>query len=125
VVKLNGLADDGGEGEADLVQTSVERLTGGAGPDAFTGTSASNTFVGGGGNDVLAGLAGNDVLRGGTGNDVLNGGTGKDRLDGSSGSDTLVAKDRVAGEYVICGSGADTALVDRTDRRSGCERVRF
>jgi hypothetical protein len=41
---------------------------------------------------------------------------------GRSGDDRIYAADGVA-ETVNCGSGNDTAVVDRTDRVAGCERV--
>jgi Ca2+-binding RTX toxin-like protein len=90
--------------------------------DRLTGTSAADVLYGLGGNDVLLGLGGNDVLYGGIGADTLYGGPGKDRLYGGPGNDVLRARDNQR-DLVDCGSGRDTAYVDRLDRVSGCERV--
>jgi hypothetical protein len=110
----------------------ADRLTGGAGGDTLVGGRGNDRLSGLGGDDCLDGGAGNDVLNGGPGNDVLNGGPGADTLDGGPGADTLaggpgrdviVARDGVR-DRISCGSGRDTARVDRVDRVSGCERVR-
>jgi hypothetical protein len=102
---------------------SPNTRSGTAGPDRLSGTAAGDTLYGLDGNDVLFGLAGNDVLFGGRGNDILVGGLGRDRLFGGPGNDTLRARDGLR-DVVDCGPGRDTAIVDRTDRVSGCERVR-
>jgi RTX calcium-binding nonapeptide repeat (4 copies) len=47
----DGVADDGGPGEADLIAADVEDLTGGAAGDTLTGTAAANTLRGGPGAD--------------------------------------------------------------------------
>ncbi len=101
---------------------SPRTRSGTAGPDRLTGTALGDTLYGLGGNDVLLGLGGNDVLFGGRGNDLLVGGPGRDRLYGGPGNDTLRARDGLR-DVVDCGPGRDTAIVDRIDRVSGCERV--
>jgi Tol biopolymer transport system component len=115
--------------------------TGTNGADTLTGTFAGDRLRGLGGNDVLNGEAGNDCLEGGAGNDRLNGGAGNDRLLGGGGRDVLIGgpgrnayvagpgNDRVNArngrrELINCGTGRDTARVDRRDRVRGCERVR-
>ena len=45
------------------------------------------------------------------------------QLRGGSGRDTITSRDGVR-ETVNCGSGRDSVLADRTDRLTGCERVR-
>jgi hypothetical protein len=102
-----------------------------AGPDNLTGTAGNDRLFGLGGADVLRGLGGNDLLDGGAGNDGLFGGAGNDRLVGGSGvnrysagagSDNVrAANGRI--ESIACGPGVDTAVLDRRDRATGCERI--
>jgi Ca2+-binding RTX toxin-like protein len=109
-----------------------DRLDGGSGDDSLAGGPGSDHgLAGGAGNDVLSGASGNDVLPGGDGNDRLKGGSGRDRLSGGAGVNRYsggAGNDRISAangqrELVSCGSGRDTARVDRRDRVSGCERV--
>jgi Ca2+-binding RTX toxin-like protein len=125
-------AADGGC--ADVIQGTT-------GPDRLTGTGAPEIIFGFSGADVIRGRAGHDCLIGSRGNDRLLGQAGFDRLTGGSGRDRLVggpgvnAYDAGPGrdfvdarngrrELVRCGSGRDTARVDRRDRVRSCERVR-
>ncbi len=93
-------------------------------PNRLTGTPYGDVLRGFGGNDRLFGLGGNDVIRGGNGNDILVGGAGKDLLFGGPGADVIQARDGQR-DVVSCGTGRDTAVVDRIDLVShDCERVR-
>ena len=67
---LDGVADDGEQGEGDRIATSVENLTGGSGNDRLTGSAGVNTLNGGSGNDALDGGLGGDLLLGGAGTDA-------------------------------------------------------
>lgn len=117
-----------------------DRLRGLGGNDVLNGEAGNDCLEGGAGNDRLNGGAGNDRLLGGGGRDVLTGGTGNDRLVGGRGKDVLIGgpgrnayvagpgNDRVNArngrrELINCGTGRDTARVDRRDRVRGCERV--
>jgi RTX calcium-binding nonapeptide repeat (4 copies)/Divergent InlB B-repeat domain len=91
-----------------------ERLVGGAGNDRLRGMD---------GDDCLEGGAGNDRLEGGNGNDRLSGGMGNDSIDGGPGNDAVFAREGRR-DTVRCGSGRDSARVDRIDTVSGCEQVR-
>ena len=91
--------------------------------NALRGSSAGDRLLGNGGNDTLSGLAGEDCLEGGTGNDRLIGGTGRNTYSGGSGRDKVSARNGTR-DNVNCGSGRDSAVVDRRDRVRGCERVR-
>jgi Ca2+-binding RTX toxin-like protein len=102
-VTLDDNADDGENGERDLVQTDVEAATGGSG------------------NDTLTGSAGSNLLAGGAGDDRLAGGKGADRIEGGDGSDTVKSKDGVR-ENVLCGPGRDGAAADKSDDLKSCER---
>ena len=94
----------------------------------------------------MLGGAGNDDIRGGHAGDRLGGGTGQDRVDGGDGSDTLdevrlgaSGRDRLFGgsgddivrtaegtrDTVNCGTDRDVAVLDRRDRKTGCERHRI
>jgi hypothetical protein len=107
--KLTGTADD-------------DRIFGFGGEDRIHGLDGDDCLVGGRGDDRLAGDAGADLLFGGTDDDVLNGGRGPDSYRGGPGKDVLRADDGKR-EAVICGSGRDTARVDRHDRTKSCEKV--
>jgi hypothetical protein len=87
------------------------------------GTNRPNVIHGTPGADRLYGRGGNDSLYGGGGNDVLVGGSGADHLYGGPGNDTLQARDG-ARDYVDCGPGHDTAVVDNVDVVArNCETV--
>jgi Ca2+-binding RTX toxin-like protein len=92
-------------------------------PRTMIGTAGADHLVGGPCNDVLSGGAGSDSLAGRAGADALTGGSGRDVLDGGAGPDRLFARDGRR-DLVRCGSGRDTALVDRIDVVVGCERTR-
>jgi hypothetical protein len=100
-----------------------DRLVGLAGDDVLRGLAGTDCLEGGPGADRLEGGPGNDILNGGTGNDRLIGGTGKNRYSAGAGRDVVSARNGTR-ETVNCGSGRDTATVDRKDRPRGCERVR-
>ncbi|MCW2920573.1 MAG: calcium-binding protein [Thermoleophilia bacterium] len=113
---------------------TILRTTGTAAANRIIGTSGRNTLSGLGGNDTLVGAAGNDRLLGGTGADRLCGGSGNDYIQGGAGRDTVVAgagvdtidmRDGAGGDRVDCGTGRDTVRIDRGDRVTGCEVVRF
>jgi ABC-type nitrate/sulfonate/bicarbonate transport system substrate-binding protein len=84
-------------------------------------TKKADRLLGTYGDDVINGLAGNDRINGREGNDRLTGAAGKDQILGGPGNDTIFAKDGVA-DVVNCGSGKDTAVADKKDRVSGCEK---
>jgi Ca2+-binding RTX toxin-like protein len=137
----NGLYDDGGAGEADMIDAAVENATGGSGADILVGSLSANTLTGGSGDDELYGGGGDDLLRGGDGadllvgddgNDSLQGGAGNDSLDGGAGvddflggtgDDTFINDDGVA-ETVNCGGGAaDDPEPSAGDTFIGCELI--
>ena len=103
-VTLNGLADDGTQGEADNVGADVEDIFGSDGNDNLKGNDAANTIDGGPGRDIIDGGSGADALYGDTGDDIITARDGRvDRID--------------------CGAGKDRAIADREDSISGCETV--
>jgi hypothetical protein len=93
--------------------SKANRMNGAGGPDVLHGR---------GGNDRIDGKAGNDKVYGDGGNDTLVGGAGRDGIFGGTGNDRLSSVDG-ARDIVDCGSGKDTATVDRFDVARGCERV--
>ena len=97
-------------------------LDGGGGADRLNGGLGRDRLTGGFGNDRLRGGMRNDRLAGGPGNDTLEPGPGADAVSGGPGNDTVSARDGVR-ERIDCGSGSDTARVDRRDRVIKCERV--
>jgi Ca2+-binding RTX toxin-like protein len=115
----DGGPEDQGAGGGDTINTDVESLSGGFGPDTLGGSAGANQLVGGEGNDYIYGLAGGDsifgyggadVLQGNDGNDLVNAGKGHDKLFGGAGDDILKAKDGKRDPKIACGGG-------RGDRR--------
>jgi Ca2+-binding RTX toxin-like protein len=105
IVSLDGRAADGEIGEGDNVAVDVEDIYGGAGGDSLIGNELTN---------LLDGDAGDDVITAGAGSDALLGGTGADQLNARDG--TI--------DYVECGPGPDTAIVDAADIvMADCEQV--
>jgi hypothetical protein len=119
-VDIDGVADDGnaadGGATKDNVNTDVENLTGGAGPDTLTGSSAANVLDGGDGADILSGLGGMDTVTYAsrtTGVTVDIDGVADDgnTADGPSGARDNVKTDI---ENLTGGKGADTLTGNAT-----------
>ncbi|HEX8586035.1 MAG TPA: M10 family metallopeptidase C-terminal domain-containing protein [Allosphingosinicella sp.] len=116
-----------GEGDHDLVFTSlasytlgaqVERLfgTSDAG-QVLTGNASANRLYAGAGNDTLHGLGGNDQIEGNGGNDILFGGDGADGMWGNDGDDTIeggAGQDSLSG-----GAGNDILRGEQGDQVFG------
>jgi hypothetical protein len=107
-----GLAFEGERGD-DRIRASL--ASGGKGDDELIGGRRTNVFLGG---------EGHDLLRGKNGRDILVTETGRDRLFGGGGDDLLVAADN-NGDRAHCGGNRDRAVIDRRDKRSGCERAKL
>jgi hypothetical protein len=106
-VRLDGVADDGEQGEGDNVDRDVEAILGGSGDDTLEGNPELNLLEGGGGDDVL---------EGGLGTDYLQGGDGNDRVYSRAGAD-----DR---DEISCGEGEDRVTADWSDVTDGlCETL--
>jgi Ca2+-binding RTX toxin-like protein len=86
---LDGLANDGGGGENDLIAADVEGIIGGNDNDSLTGNGGSNYLEGNDAGDLLQGVDGSDELVGDDGNDELVGGNGDDSLSGGWHDDLL------------------------------------
>ena len=116
-------------GGDDTVRGSAgnDRIYGGRGADLLLGGSGADLLYGQSGKDRLGGGSGKDRVDGGSGNDLLDdqklGGAGMDRLVGGTGADRVNAADDSA-DSVDCGSGRDSAQLDREDRQRLCDRVR-
>jgi RTX calcium-binding nonapeptide repeat (4 copies) len=109
-VTLDGVRNDGAAGEGDLVESDVEVLTGGPGPNRLVGSAADDTLDGGRGPDVLIGGDGMDRLDGGSldeAEDDLDGGPGPDQLDGGPGHDRVAGS---SGNDRVAGSGGNDVL---------------
>lgn len=105
----------------------TDELTMGSAGDRVSARGGDDTVNGGGGNDRLRGGNGDDDLSGGEGNDRLRGGQGEDHLDGGEGNDYLNGRgDGGDPDEIVCGAGADTAVLGRNDviGGDGCEKVR-
>jgi Ca2+-binding RTX toxin-like protein len=94
------------------------------GDDVVNGNRGPDCIFGGDGSDHLEGGFGEDTIRGGRGDDLIGGGQERSSIAGGPGSDRISSSNGVA-DAVDCGSGADRVLADRSDRLTGCERVRF
>ncbi len=114
----------------------AEDIMGTFGQDNLQGTDQMDRIYGLGAADTIRGLAGNDDCYGGSGADEIYCGYGNDRIDGGFGTDVLFGgpgNDTIAtadGQFdrVNCGTGNDTAYVDRQDAVSPeqariCENV--
>ena len=131
--------NDGVAGENDVLGTTFEVFSGGAGNDTISATIAGAELRGAGGNDVLLasnsghrlfgedgsdrlfGFDGADLLDGGNDSDELSGGAGEDSYFGGEADDNVQAQDGVA-EQVDCGGGDnDFARTDDNDVRTACE----
>ena len=116
-------------GGDDIVRGSTgnDRIYGGRGADLLLGGTGADILYGQSGKDRLGGQSGRDHVDAGSGNDLLDerrlGGGGKDRLIGGSGGDVIRAADE-SNDSVDCGSGRDTASLDRSDRQRACDDVR-
>lgn len=84
----------------------ADSARGGGSTGALRGTEEGEGLVSSGGGDVIRGLDGDDELYGGKGRDVILGGAGDDFIETKDGAIDLVG----------CGSGADVASVDLSDR---------
>lgn len=113
-VTLDGRPDDGQAGEHDNV-LEVEDVSAGTITTAPEDPSALTTVVG----DASA----NTLSNAGSGPSDLDGGAGNDALYGGNHDDILRARDGFA-DRVVCGGGADVAIVDQLDTVSStCETV--
>ena len=91
-------------------------LTGGAGANTLNASAFTLGPV------VLNGGSGADTLFGGPGGDTLIGGPGVDTFDAGAGADTVQARDAVNESSIVCGTEADTAVVDVGDApNADCE----
>jgi RTX calcium-binding nonapeptide repeat (4 copies) len=115
-VRLNGIADDGADGEGDNVRGPVTHMTGGAGNDRLEAGPSGSLLLGAGGNDVLVGSPerdsldgeeGDDTLTGREGNDYLTGGGGADDLGGGAGADGAIYTSKAEPLRLSIGDGAD------------------
>jgi Ca2+-binding RTX toxin-like protein len=101
-VSLDGLRNDGEQGEGDLVLLDVEDILGGSGDDVLVGDSGENAITARSGNDVVRAGGGNDTVYGDwsggscgveeprlEGDDELYGEAGDDQLFGCNGNDLL------------------------------------
>jgi Ca2+-binding RTX toxin-like protein len=100
-VRLNGLPDDGEDGERDNVGADVEIILGGTVWDTLIGDRNANTLSAGSGEDLITGNAGPDVLNGGDAPDLIW------ARDGDTDS-------------VDCGDDGDLAIVDARDSVQHC-----
>jgi Ca2+-binding RTX toxin-like protein len=121
-VSLDGVADDGGNGERDNIATDVETVVAGSGDDVLVGSDQANTLIGGDGDDLLDGRLGADVLIGGDGEDDTVDYSKRTRsvtvaLDGSQTSGERGEGDRIAAdvEDALGGSGADVFVGNAAD----------
>jgi hemolysin type calcium-binding protein len=114
--------------------------------DVISGRGEDDVISGLGGDDTLNGFGGEDTVKGGEGGDEVSGGSGADKAYGNAGDDYLIdapdedrdilyggpGRDNVqvrdfpaVKDEVYCGSGRDTAYVDRLDVVHDCEIVRL
>jgi Ca2+-binding RTX toxin-like protein len=105
-VTLDGVANDGEANERDNAGADVEAVLGGRGADVLTGSPRPERIMGGPGADAIDPGAGLDEVRAG------------------DGGDTVRAEDGI-GEWISCGTGADTMTGDFSDVPVACESTRL
>jgi Subtilase family/RTX calcium-binding nonapeptide repeat (4 copies) len=120
-----GAGGSGGKGNGSGNGTGSNPGSGHGAPcsNLVQGTRRGDRLRGTPGGDKLFGRGGRDRLNGLAGEDCLNGNRGRDRIAGGPGDDTLRARDGKR-DYLNCGAGDDTAVVDRRDRARNCETVK-
>jgi Ca2+-binding RTX toxin-like protein len=112
-VNLNDVADDGETGEGDDVRTTVEKVTGGNGPDVLNGSAEDNTLSGGGGGDTIAAGAGEDTVNGNAGVDALFGGDDNDDIAGGPDADSMAGGPGIdKADYSTAGTGINVTIDD-------------
>ena len=135
-----GGGDDTYDDRVARTDRPVADLDAGDGNDTINGSYGADILRGGPGNDTLRGIAANDQIDGGPGDDTIHGGAdddlaiggpGRDSIYGDGdysgttlgGNDTIEARDGET-DGVVCGFGADTALLDASDAVDvDCESV--
>ena len=106
---LDGLANDGGAGENDLIGADVENV------EAAAETPSQTVTITGDGRANWLSVSG--------GRANLNGGEGADVLEGGAQDDTITSRDG-SPDTVICNGGIDTVVADTLDAISpSCENV--
>ena len=103
-VALDGVPNDGEDGEGDNVAADVEVVKGGVSWNDLIGSSGSDRLVG-------------DREE-----DEVDGRDGADQLVGGGAADLLMARDGTQ-DSVACGAGGDLAILDARDTPSDCEWV--
>ena len=111
-ISLDGVANDGAEGETAFVGNDIERIFGSEGDDSIVGSDANELVYGHGGNDTIRGRGGNDDLFGYAGNDLIEGGAGRDVISGMDGDDTIIVLDGEQDATASGESGTDTCYAD-------------
>jgi hypothetical protein len=110
-VRLDGLANDGAEGEGDSVRRTFGVTGGGAG-DRMTGDHHRNYLFGG---------AGADRLRGRGEADAIVGEAGSDRIHAGKGDDWVLDRGTAGADFIDCGPGRDLYEADSRDEVIDCE----
>ena len=115
-ITLDGVANDGGPGEADNVL--AENVITGNGDDTVIGDATANVITTNGGADLANGMGGNDTLAGDPFSSLIQARGG----GGVPGDDTLIAGS--GKDDLSCGLGYDQAIHDSDDHVAAtCERV--
>jgi Ca2+-binding RTX toxin-like protein len=91
------------------------RLVGTSKNDTIAGSGGDDNIFGKGGRDRLYGDSGADNVSGGTDPDDVFGGKGADDLFGNGGDDYMNSADNRGGDFVDCGPGFDSAVIDAVD----------
>lgn len=91
------------------------RLVGTNGKDTISGSGGDDSIFGKGGDDRLYGDSGRDRVSGGADPDDIFGGKGADDLFGKGGDDYMNSSDNRGGDFVDCGPGFDSAVIDAVD----------
>jgi Ca2+-binding RTX toxin-like protein len=99
------------------------RLVGTNGKDTISGAGGDDSIFGRGGDDRLYGDSGRDRVSGGADPDDVFGGKGADDLFGNGADDYMNSSDNRGGDFVDCGPGFDSAVIDQVDFGTPTEPV--
>ena len=96
-----------------------DRLAGGAGNDLLDGGPAPDAITGGDGDDLIHAGSGPDQVDAGAGNDVVYADSGADDISAGDGDDIVYVNNGTAVDFVDCGPGNDTLVLNPYDQPGG------
>jgi Ca2+-binding RTX toxin-like protein len=115
-VTLDDRANDGRKNQRHDVQAEIVEIR----SALFDQQDGLKTY--GTGDDLITGDGSDNNFQSYRGNDQITGGAGEDRINSGRHADLVHARDS-ENDFIDCGDGTDTAIVDRVDEVKHCENV--